>query len=584
MVEPCNRGRGRAGRKGAPWVAVAAAVLVAGLPACVGSDSKRSFLSSCGTADECESNLCIQQFCTHTCSGNDGCGGAVCLQSVCVPRGAVPCADDASCTTAFAGIPCVKVACGATGRCQPGPLADGVGCQAKTCGPAGTCSAGACQVPAAATGTGCDDAIACTSDSCDPKSGCLHTAIDGRCDDGKPCTLDACQLGGGCKSTSVASGQSAACYSGAAATKDVGPCHAGTTVCDGKGGSGPCNGQVVPLATDGCAAGDGDCDGKTDEDCGVAAAVAPVCGGGQSGPPGSTLPHDFIVRVTDGDNAPVAGAKVAWSSPDGATFATTETTTNASGLTGARLTLGLNNNNSYTGRATLTTNSAKVDFAATANQALTAYTFNFGSFCDPDAIQFVGVAALESGKLRLVTGGDSQTGAVWRTKPLAAGTSLRIQVDVSGFTAGYSLVLQSTANGLNVGGGGYADQGTPALNPSVVAYISGSKGAGSFGPASLNLSASGKSLASTGAFLPTNQNQLPKTLWLDYDHPTTSLRIYVADPGAAKPANPVVTAKHDIWATLAASGKPIYAGFTAGNSSAGVNGTKYVEKWSMFVP
>jgi len=58
-------------------------------------------------------------------------------------------------------------------------------------------------------------------------------------------------------------GETAACYSGPADTKDVGTCLGGTQTCAEDGSSfGPCEGQVVPAKTDDCATlEDEDCDG-----------------------------------------------------------------------------------------------------------------------------------------------------------------------------------------------------------------------------------------------------------------------------------------------------------------------------------
>ncbi|APR83285.1 Tryptophan synthase alpha chain [Minicystis rosea] len=61
-------------------------------------------------------------------------------------------------------------------------------------------------------------------------------------------------------------GQTGNCYTGPAATENVGVCHGGTRICNADGlGWGACTGQVVP-ATEVCANGaDDDCDGVVDE-------------------------------------------------------------------------------------------------------------------------------------------------------------------------------------------------------------------------------------------------------------------------------------------------------------------------------
>ncbi|MCB9648735.1 MAG: VWA domain-containing protein [Deltaproteobacteria bacterium] len=57
-----------------------------------------------------------------------------------------------------------------------------------------------------------------------------------------------------------------ACYSGPAGTEGVGLCVGGRQACQGASGfGGPCQGEVVPAATDDCNALDDDCDGEVDE-------------------------------------------------------------------------------------------------------------------------------------------------------------------------------------------------------------------------------------------------------------------------------------------------------------------------------
>ena len=65
--------------------------------------------------------------------------------------------------------------------------------------------------------------------------------------------------GGGCACTP---GAQEACYTGAAGTENVGPCHGGTRTCNAAGTAfGPCDGEVIP-ATDSCLNSlDDDCDG-----------------------------------------------------------------------------------------------------------------------------------------------------------------------------------------------------------------------------------------------------------------------------------------------------------------------------------
>jgi hypothetical protein len=66
------------------------------------------------------------------------------------------------------------------------------------------------------------------------------------------------------------------CYTGPAATEDVGLCHGGTRTCTAAGTWGACNGQVTP-ATEICDGADNDCDGLTDEELGQTTCGLGVC-------------------------------------------------------------------------------------------------------------------------------------------------------------------------------------------------------------------------------------------------------------------------------------------------------------------
>src|SRR5258705_6923944 len=56
------------------------------------------------------------------------------------------------------------------------------------------------------------------------------------------------------------------CYSGAAITKDVGPCHGGTRTCDSGGTWGTCTGEVTPSGEVCGDSGGNNCNGTTDKD------------------------------------------------------------------------------------------------------------------------------------------------------------------------------------------------------------------------------------------------------------------------------------------------------------------------------
>jgi len=71
--------------------------------------------------------------------------------------------------------------------------------------------------------------------------------------------------GDGGASAACSSDERRACYSGTAATKDVGPCHGGMQSCQADHTWGPCEGEVVPIAEI-CGNGvDDNCSGTPDE-------------------------------------------------------------------------------------------------------------------------------------------------------------------------------------------------------------------------------------------------------------------------------------------------------------------------------
>ncbi len=162
------------------------------------------------------------------CEDDDECtAGSVCVDGACVPG----CSDTKSCE---GGLACCDGACFDL-------LADPLHC--GTCDPCpspghaeAACVMGECGLGACAPGfVDCDH---------NPGNGC---EVEGDC---------ACEPGA-----------VVACYSGDPATRDQGPCKAGTQVCDDDGdGFGPCEGEVLP-ADELCAnAVDDDCNGTVDDD------------------------------------------------------------------------------------------------------------------------------------------------------------------------------------------------------------------------------------------------------------------------------------------------------------------------------
>lgn len=80
---------------------------------------------------------------------------------------------------------------------------------------------------------------------------------------------------------------SEACYSGAAGTEDVGPCHAGTRTCGDEGTWGPCVGEVVPAAETCLTPVDDDCDGQENEEGDGCVCVPDTTGPCYTGPAGT---------------------------------------------------------------------------------------------------------------------------------------------------------------------------------------------------------------------------------------------------------------------------------------------------------
>lgn len=76
------------------------AAAVVGLWGCETKPSRRRYLSPCVAAAECESNLCVHNVCTFSCTTEVQCGPAGdCIEQVCLPAVATP-ATDAGCGAA----------------------------------------------------------------------------------------------------------------------------------------------------------------------------------------------------------------------------------------------------------------------------------------------------------------------------------------------------------------------------------------------------------------------------------------------------------------------------------------------------
>ncbi len=91
-----------------------------------------------------------------------------------------------------------------------------------------------------------------------------------------------------------------ACYTGAAGTENVGPCHGGTQVCSAQGAWGNCEGEVVPQPEK-CGNGiDDNCSGQADEDIdldhdGFTTCAGDCCDSTECADPASVNPGAFDV-------------------------------------------------------------------------------------------------------------------------------------------------------------------------------------------------------------------------------------------------------------------------------------------------
>jgi hypothetical protein len=221
--------------------------------------------------------------------GNVCTQGEVCQAGQCTGgQNQCECQKDADCAAKDDADLCNgKLACDPVGHvCAPDPKTVVVcpvaaeACQTNACQPA----TGLCAAVAVKEGASCSDGDACTSgDSC--SGGLCKAGAALTCDDGNACTADACDPKTGCTAKPVA-GQQLACYDGPKGSAGVGVCVEGKKACDDQGIAGACVGQVLPAAKEACDGKDDDCDGQTDEGCGITGwevALVPAGLGGAGG-------------------------------------------------------------------------------------------------------------------------------------------------------------------------------------------------------------------------------------------------------------------------------------------------------------
>jgi hypothetical protein len=259
------------------------------------------------TIDHCREGVCTHEPCRDCCPPMQEC-----REGYGCGRARTPCSTDGECSD---GIRCTLDRCRDGRFCehlaQEGLCANGevclaaVGCIPRPpdrCTTAADCSSRRCdgiwsceaELGCQFRGpTLCDDNDPCTTDLCDNTVGCRHTPRDGDrdghgdracggtdCDDSNPArhpgAMEVCGNGvdddcdgmtdEGCGE--CVAGTTRPCYTGPAATADVGACRRGTQVCgpDRRWTAG-CAGEVVPVR-ERCGNGvDDDCDGMVDNGC-----------------------------------------------------------------------------------------------------------------------------------------------------------------------------------------------------------------------------------------------------------------------------------------------------------------------------
>ncbi|MFO0760013.1 MAG: DNRLRE domain-containing protein [Byssovorax sp.] len=255
--------------------------------------------SGCLVAADCASLHCVGQVCQIP-SCADGIKNGAETDVDC--GGTCPvCNDNAVCT---GNTDCANGVC-ANGHCHPATCTDGV----KNGNETGVDCGGACAVPETCNGQdddcngSVDEGLGSTTCGIGACQRTVQSCVGGQvqsCVPGQPVAEicdgaldDDCDgvVDNGCD---CVNGATQGCYTGAAATKNVGVCHGGTQTCT-LGHWGACVGQVTPGAET-CDGADNDCDGQTDEDlgstiCGVGACQVMVqnCVGGvvQSCVPGA---------------------------------------------------------------------------------------------------------------------------------------------------------------------------------------------------------------------------------------------------------------------------------------------------------
>jgi YVTN family beta-propeller protein len=212
------------------------------------------------------------------------------------------------------------------------------------------------------------------------------------------------------------------------------------------------------------------------------------------------------------------------------------------------------------------------------------FSQNFNNFTGASGVTFNGNAAIAGAALRVAPNVANQAGSAYLSAAKAIGpdTSMstrfvfRIHGTADG-ADGMTFVIQgagSSAMGLAGGGLGY-----DGLGQSVAVEIDNFTGPGDPNANHLAILSNGSVATHLATFTPgwDLENALSHTMWIEYDGPANTLRVYAAQGIVAqRPANPVMSANIDLPALV---GNQAWFGFTA--ASGGQVNNHDVESWSL---
>jgi Legume lectin domain len=201
---------------------------------------------------------------------------------------------------------------------------------------------------------------------------------------------------------------------------------------------------------------------------------------------------------------------------------------------------------------------------ALSTQATTTITFN--DFADVSVLTLNGDAAQAGTVLRLAPAASNKRGSVYLTSPVQIDSfQSRFQFlfhDFSRNTSdGMTFVIQS--QGVDALGELGNAKGYEGVKPSIAVFFDTESGCGQ----RVGFAINGSSVDGCPAGLaaaPFDLYGSPVTVWVDYDAPSTTLSVFMAQDGN-KPAAPLFTRTVNIGATV---GTTAYVGFTAATGQA----------------